>query len=67
MVSTWVIIGVAVLFVAYSMAHFLHDWREGTKRAASLDTDGGRSTEAPPVTDPFTRQRVRRTFHRGAD
>lgn len=67
MLSTWVVIGVAMLFVAYSMAHFLHDWREGSRRAAPLDTDGDRSGEPPAVRDPLTQQRVRRNFHHGAD
>ena len=67
MLSTWVIIGVAMLFVAYSMVHFLHDWREGTRHAAVPHDDGERPEPASAVRDPLTQQRIRRNFHHGAD
>lgn len=67
MLSTWVIIGVAMLFVAYSMVHFLHDWREGTRHTAAPHDGGEGSEPASPMRDPFTQQRIRRNFHHGAD
>ncbi len=69
MISTWVIIGVAMLFLAYAMVHFLHDWREGTRDTARPAEPGDASSEPSglPVTDPFGNRPVRRNFHHGSD
>jgi hypothetical protein len=68
MVSTWVIIGVGMLFVAYAMVHFLHDWREGTRHVArGVERDDASSDpDGTPVTDPFGERPVRRNFHHGS-